>query len=201
MQVPEHTPRGLTLELLSVPSGGSATRGAADRTRPLLLSGCQGAVNVRPSSTNRRRSSSKRTCRKLGPAVAPVLRSLDRGIYTCMTAPHGVRVLFLFPDSSELRDVRKPPRRGHHVRSPEGAVWKVAEILKSGHETYTVTCVAPSRMGKMPNLAADHMRNAVRRRTRDPDNQDLAADLLERARKSISPHEIRSRRRRRNYMP
>lgn len=73
------------------------------------------------------------------------------------------RVLILFPDSSELRYMREPPRLGQRVRSVDGNVWTVAEVLKSGIDTYTVNCT--------PRL------EGVR---------DFAADLLEVAGKSIS---------------
>ena len=79
-----------------------------------------------------------------------------------------VRVLFFFPDdTSEIRYMREPPRLGRHVRSPEGAVWRVADVFHTGLDTYTVTCVEPPR----------HIRSV----------HDLAVDLLELARKSISP--------------
>lgn len=78
-------------------------------------------------------------------------------------SPHA-RVLFLFPDSSEIRHMRKPPTIGLRVRSEKGDVWTVAEVLKSGIDTYTVTCVAPPK--------------------------GLVADLLERARNSISPSRL-----------
>ena len=76
---------------------------------------------------------------------------------------------------------------GRHIRSSEGAVWKVAEVLKSGVDTYTVTCEAPSLMTKVPNMAAEHLRHAIRRKTRDRGNQDQAADL----RRVRSPSEPR----------
>jgi len=73
------------------------------------------------------------------------------------------RVVFLFPDSSDIRYMREPPAIGRRVRSEKGDIWTVAEVLKSGIQTYTVTCVAPPK--------------GVR---------DLVADLLELARNSIS---------------
>ena len=77
-----------------------------------------------------------------------------------------VRVLFFFPDdTSEGRYMREPPRLGHQVRSPEGAVWTVAEVFHTGLDTYTVMCEAPS----------------------------LAPDLLQRAKDSISPLAMRRR--------
>ena len=117
-----------------------------------------------------------------------------------MAPSPSVQVVFLFPDSSELRSMRVCPRVGRHVRSPAGAVWRVAEVLKSGIDTYTVTCVAPSRVAKLPDLAADQLRHA-RRRPRDHNHQDLAADLLQSAKDSMSPREIRRRWRERNYYP
>jgi len=77
------------------------------------------------------------------------------------------RVLFLFPDSSEIRYMREPPTIGRRVRSAKGDVWTVAEVLKSGIQTYTVSCVAPPK--------------GVR---------DLVADLLELARNSTSPSRL-----------
>ncbi len=72
------------------------------------------------------------------------------------------RVLFLFPDAGELRYMQEPPKLGQRVRSVDGDVWTVAEVMKSGIDTYTVSCTP--RLGSV---------------------QDLAADLLEPARKSI----------------
>lgn len=72
------------------------------------------------------------------------------------------RVLFLFPDSSEIRYTRKP-KPGDRVRSAKGDIRTVAEVLKSGIDTYTVTCVAPPKGAR-----------------------DVAADLLGLVRKSIS---------------
>ena len=92
-------------------------------------------------------------------------------------------------------------KSGPLCRSPKGAVWKVAEVRKSGVDTYTVTWDAPSLITKVPNMAADLLRQAVRRRTRDPEGQDLPADLLQRARDAISPREIIRRWRERNYFP
>ncbi len=68
--------------------------------------------------------------------------------------------------------MRKPPKLGRHVRSPEGGAWKVAEVFKSGLDTYTVTC-----------------------------EQDLAADLLLRVRDAVSPRDMRRKRRKRNHYP
>ena len=97
--------------------------------------------------------------------------------------------------------MRKLPKLGRHVRSPEGSVWKVAEVLKSGLTTYTVTCEAPSLLTKVPDAAAGHARQGVRRRTSNNESQDLAADLLLRARDAVSPRELRRKWRERNDYP
>ena len=73
------------------------------------------------------------------------------------------RALFLFPDSSEIRYMAKPPTIGLRIRREQGDLWTVVNVLKSGIDTYTVTCVA-SPKGAL----------------------DLVADLLEGARNSIS---------------
>jgi len=66
------------------------------------------------------------------------------------------QMLFLFPDSSELRYMREPPKLGGRVRSASGDVWTVADVLKSGIHIYTVTCVAPAQhLGGVRDLAAD----------------------------------------------
>ena len=103
-----------------------------------------------------------------------------------------VRVLFFFPDdASEVRFMREPPAPGRLVRSPEGAAWRVADVFHTGLETYTVMCEKPPLIAKVPELAADHLRQA----------DALAADLLHRAKDSIARQEIRRRWRERNYFP
>lgn len=90
--------------------------------------------------------------------------SLDRGILGAVSdASAPSRVLFLFPDSSEIRYTRKP-KPGDRVRSKKGIIWTVGEVMRSGIDTYTVACVAPS-----------------------PGAHKLALDLLQLARESISP--------------
>ena len=92
--------------------------------------------------------------------------SIARSRDTCRVyASAGLsRILFLFPDSGEIRYIREPRKRGCRVRSVTGDVWTVAEVFRSGIDTYTVICLAAS-----------------------PGVRDLAADLLERARNSLSP--------------
>jgi len=111
-----------------------------------------------------------------------------------MAAAPRVWVVFLFPDSSEVRTMRSPPTLGHLVRSEGGLVWKVAEVLTSGSDTYTVTVVAPSLMAKSAHLAAQRLKRAA-----TPDPQDLAVELLQLAKDSTSPRAIRRRWRERKY--
>jgi len=94
-------------------------------------------------------------------------------------APPPVRILFLCPDSSELRHMRDAPRLGSRIRSPQGAAWTVADVVKSGKNTFTVTCVARSEYAA-----------SVR---------DLAGDLLETVRHSISRSRPVSESRRRSW--
>jgi hypothetical protein len=88
-----------------------------------------------------------------------------------------VFVVLIFPDSSESRWVYEPPRLGSKVESQYGDSWRVEDVFQSGVSTYTVDC-RPQSLGR-----------AV--------VSDLAHDLLERARRAISPQE----RRRRQYLP
>ena len=53
------------------------------------------------------------------------------------------RAVFLFHGAAELRWVSKVPRHGVRVRSSQGKDWIVDEVVRSGVDTYTVTCVAP----------------------------------------------------------
>ena len=39
--------------------------------------------------------------------------------------------------------MRNRPKRGGRVKSSRGDEWIVADVLQSGVDTYTVTCVAP----------------------------------------------------------
>jgi hypothetical protein len=97
-----------------------------------------------------------------------------------------VRLVILFPDSTEIRSLRRLPRRNQRMQSQSGDVWFVSEIVQSGLSTYTVTCVGEH------GLLEDLPRRASRK---------LASDLLTAARRSIKPdannaRDSRERRRR-----
>jgi hypothetical protein len=117
-------------------------------------------------------------------------------------------VLFLFPNSREIRHMRDPPRLGSRVRSRRRATYTVAEVIDWGSDTYTAICVGTaSASATVPERAAGQ-ESAVRERHRY--DKDLAADLLQRtrdslllkrAKDSLSPRAIRRRWRDRNYLP
>ena len=96
-------------------------------------------------------------------------------------------VLFMFPDSRAIRHLGEPPKLGSRVRSPRGAVWTVAQVIDYGSDTYTATCVGTSRVAAVPRRAPDHVNEAVKQRERDRNDKDVAADLLQRAKDSLSP--------------
>ena len=101
----------------------------------------------------------------------------------------GVFCVLLFPDSAENRWVERLPRAGTRIRSRRGSVWVVDGVLQSGRETYTVFCVDPRDYS-----------DALRRRSDGA--SDLAAELMEAARRTSEAVTERSHRRRfRDYKP
>ena len=85
--------------------------------------------------------------------------------------PH-VYVVLVIPDSlPESRWLPQKPRVGGRIVDVSGRVWRVADVLQSGRQTYTVVC-EPLRSGLLP---------------------DLASDLLDRARNAISLTKSRRR--------
>ena len=88
-----------------------------------------------------------------------------------------VFVVLLFPRRPpDSRWVHEVPRIGAQIHDSRGHPWRVAEVLRSGIDVYTVTCQAPA-----------HGLGAV---------SELATDLLDRTRKAISSTE---RKRKRSY--
>jgi hypothetical protein len=87
-----------------------------------------------------------------------------------------VFIVLMTPTSlPESRWVRHVPRVGSHIRDGAGTSWKVAEVLQSGVNVYTVVC-EPARIR---------------------DVRSMAVDLLHRARRTTSSTE----RQRRRYLP
>ena len=79
-----------------------------------------------------------------------------------------VFLVLIFPDSSEFRWVDELPKVGSEIRSQSGRQRRVEETLQSGVMTYTVYCGA-----KHQGFGA---------------TRDLAADLLEGARRTLLRH-------------
>jgi hypothetical protein len=90
----------------------------------------------------------------------------------------GAYCVLRFPDSIESRWLDRVPTPGTRIRSHGGhgywgRMWIVDEVLQSGNDTYTVTCVGRAEYldklrngpGFKPNLAAELLELA--RRTRD----------------------------------
>jgi hypothetical protein len=76
-------------------------------------------------------------------------------------------LILVIPDSlPESRWAHELPRIGGRIDDAAGRTWRVAEVLQSGRETYTVAC-EPLPAG----LAAV---------------SDLASDLLERTRRAVA---------------
>jgi len=68
------------------------------------------------------------------------------------------RAVFLFHGTAELRWVNKVPRHGVRVRSSQGKDWIVDDVMRSGVDTYTVTCVAPGELTDMRERAVAYLR-------------------------------------------
>ena len=106
----------------------------------------------------------------------------------------GVHCVLLFPDSSESRWFKRPPRSGTRIRSRggdlySGQVWVVDEVLQSGSDIYTVFC-----------LGRDEYRD--KRRHGSENTMDLAGELLQIARTtSRVVYEQRRRWKYRHYLP
>ena len=54
--------------------------------------------------------------------------------------------------------MHKPPKRGGRVENSRGDEWVVAEVLQSGVDTYTATCVAPRESESAPERAMAYVR-------------------------------------------
>ena len=68
------------------------------------------------------------------------------------------QAVFLFHGSAELRPVRNRPKRGGRVKNSRGDEWIVADVLQSGANTYTVTCVAPGEFERTRERVVAYLR-------------------------------------------
>jgi hypothetical protein len=126
--------------------------------------------------------------------------SIERGILPSVRDRIST-VLFIFPNSRDIRHMREPPRLGSRVRSPRGDVWTVAKVIDYGSDTYTAICVGKSWAATVPHRAADQLNEEVKQKKRDRKRKALAVEVLKRAKVSLSPRAIRRRRRTRHYIP
>lgn len=114
------------------------------------------------------------------------------------SAERRIRVVLLFPDSAEIRDLDEVPPPGTRLRSVSGYEWFVAEVLPSGRDTYTVRCVGRREFLEGFATGSDRMRVAAgdvledigkgSARTRELATDlfdDVADELLQRVRHSI----------------
>jgi hypothetical protein len=93
----------------------------------------------------------------------------------CVDLRPTVFVVMILPDSvPESRWVHARPHVGGRIRDSSGHAWRIAEVLQSGIDLYTVRCAPRAHgLGVMP---------------------DLARDLLLRARQAASPIAYRGKR-------
>ena len=114
-----------------------------------------------------------------------------------------VAVVFLFPDSSEIRYLTNPPAAGARVRSSTGERFVVAKIFASGERVFTAHCivqtaVAPTRTAARPEASPV--------RVEEPGHpggvDDFASHLLARVRRTLdAPARLRRRYQMRHYIP
>ena len=81
-----------------------------------------------------------------------------------------VQAVLRFPGSTEVRFLKRPPRRGRRIESASGDVWFIAEVLRSGTDTYTIECVG---------------QRAFLRELREGSSSDPRGDLFAAARRPI----------------
>jgi hypothetical protein len=104
-----------------------------------------------------------------------------------------VLCVLVFPDSTESRWFERVPSPGSRIRSEGGhyywgRTWVVEEVLQSGINTYTVFLAS--------------RRDYARTRRESAGDVDMAAELLELARRAgATVEETRRRRRARRFLP
>ena len=116
-----------------------------------------------------------------------------------------VGVVFLFPDSAEVRYLSRPPAPRTRVRSSNGHVWIVSNVVRTGENTFSAHCVAQQDLvaartpAPRPGHAPRDPRTEPRARA-DPGAsepgafEDLGTHLLTLARRAIeTPTRLRRR--------
>lgn len=90
---------------------------------------------------------------------------LPRSRDTCGVQPRpDVYLILVIPDARpESRWAQEIPRIGGRIEDARGRDWRVAEVLRSGRETYTVVCEPlPAGLAAVPELASDLLDRARR---------------------------------------
>jgi hypothetical protein len=104
-------------------------------------------------------------------------------------------VVFVFPDTAEIRYLSRLPVRGAHVQSSSGQTFFVASLLQSGERTFTAHCVAYEATPARAQEAKDEQEGTGAL-------DDLAGHLQALARRTIeAPARLRRRYRMRDYYP
>ena len=104
-------------------------------------------------------------------------------------------VIFVFPDSAEIRYLSKLPPRGMRVQSPSGQTFIVASLLRSGERTFTAHCIAREATPARAREYGDEYKGPGAL-------EDLAGHLQALAQRTIeAPARLRRRYRMRNYYP
>ena len=85
-----------------------------------------------------------------------------------------VGLVIFFPGSTEIRWSKSPPRRGQRVQDQRGDVSFVTEVVRTGLNTYTVTCVGS---------------RAFLEDLRSRSSRELVSDLLWAARRTFRSRE------------
>ena len=124
-----------------------------------------------------------------------------------------VGVVFHFPDSAEVRYLSRPPAPGKRVRSSNGHVWIVSNVVGSGENTFHAHCVAqqdavsarttavrPDTVTRAPDMDPPAVDKPD---TTEPGaREDAGSHVLTLARRAIeTPTRLRRRHGTRNYVP
>jgi hypothetical protein len=124
-----------------------------------------------------------------------------------------VSVVFDFRDSAEVRYLSRPPAPGTRVRSSNGHVWIVSNVIRSGENTFRARCVGQqdrvsarataSRPEPAPRDPATTHRALAEADTTEPGVvEELGVHVATLARRAIgAPTRLRRRYGMRRYMP
>jgi hypothetical protein len=113
-----------------------------------------------------------------------------------------VAVVFVFPDSSEIRYLSNPPPPGARVQSSTGQRFRVAGIRASGEHTFRVRCVVEAVAPTRAMARRDPIKTREDETGHSGAIDDLASQLLGVVRGTMeSAARLRRRYRMRHYIP